>query len=58
LAGAVGSHSDNTEESAGAIDLPSDDSSEALLHLGLLDPSNLRDSENAVCIHLNLKVQT
>jgi hypothetical protein len=40
------------------IDLPSDNSSEALLYLNYLDPSSLQDSENAVRIHPNLSIQT
>jgi hypothetical protein len=40
------------------IDSPSDNSSEALLYLDFLDPSSLRDSENTVRIHPNLRVQT
>jgi len=40
------------------IDSPSDNSSEALLRLNYLDPSSLRDSENAVRIHPNLSIQT
>ena len=58
MAGAVGSYYDNIEESAGVIDSPSDNSSEALLRLNYLDPSSLQDSENAVRIHPNLSIQT
>jgi hypothetical protein len=39
-AGTLESRSDNTGELAGVVDLPSVDSSEALLHLGLLDLSS------------------